>query len=227
MRREVVLTPMDVALLDHLARDPSLSNACRSLDLSPDRGRYRLQRLNRALGSAVTDSTRGGAGGGQSALTAAGRALLDAGAGAVVGPSRISRHQVGVEGSGTWSPGPVPSVRLDAGPTLAVVFRAVPGERVRVGVDPASIVVATRRFATSARNVLKGTVRSIRSVGPGTGGAQRALEVDVDGWRFSVPVTPEAIRALRLARGTRVYLYLKATAVRRLSRPATRGSPRS
>lgn len=225
MRREVILSPSDVALLDHLARHPSLTAACRSLGFSTDRGRYRLLRLGRALGTSAVVGARGGAERGRTELTAAGRTLLDAGAGTVVGPAapRAASERLSVEG--TWAPGAVPTVRVANGLRLAVAFRARPGERVRVEADPASVLLATGRFASSARNVLSGRVVRIRRTGPGTGGAQLRAEVRVGGWTVPVAVTGAAVRDLRLVPGRRVYLYLKATALRRADRP-TRGSPR-
>lgn len=227
MRREVTVTPLDLALLGHLARDPSLARAVRSLGISADRGSYRLRRLARALGTAVVAGERGGSERGRTELTSAGRTLFDAGVGTVVGsPARSATEEI-VRGRGRWSARPVPTVRLDEGPILAVAFRAREEERVRIAIDPASILLATRRFPTSARNVLEGRLARVRRRGAGTGGGREVAEVNVSGWRVPVALTEEAVRSLRLRRGARVYLYVKATAVRRQPGPATRGSPRS
>ena len=227
MRREVTLTPLDVALLGHLARDPSLARAVRSLGISADRGSYRLRRLARALGAPVVAGERGGTERGRTELTSGGRTLLDAGAGAVVGsPSREAAQEL-VRGKGRWVEGPVPMVRLDEGLLLAVAFRARPRERVTIAIDPASILLATREFPTSARNVLAGRLTRVRRSGPGTGGGREVAEVNVQGWRVPVAVTEEAVKALGLVRGRLVYLYIKATAVRRQPGPSTRGSLRS
>lgn len=227
MRREVTLTGLDVALLGHLSRDPSLARAVRSLGISPDRGSYRLRRLARALGTAVVAGERGGVERGRTELTSAGRTLLDAGTGAVVGsPLRTEREEL-VTGRGRWLARPDPAIRLDEGPVLAVAFRAREEERVAIAIDPASILLATRRFPTSARNVLEGRLTRVRRHGAGTGGGREVAEVNVRGWRVPVAVTAAAVRSLGLRRGARVFLYVKATAVRRRPATATRGSLRS
>ncbi len=227
MRREVTLTPLDVALLGYLARRPSQSEAARALRISTDRTAYRLRRLARALGTAVVVSDRGGAHRGRTDLTAAGRALLDAGPGAVVGPTQRRLEGEWVIARGRFVEAPEPAVDLDGGgPRLRVAFTAAPGERVRLAIDPAAILLATGRFASSARNVLEGRVLSVRHHGPGTGAGRTVTTLAVGAWRVPVAVTEASVAALGLRPSRKVYLYLKATAIRR-DGPATRGSPRS
>jgi molybdopterin-binding protein len=76
--------------------------------------------------------------------------------------------------------------------------------------------VARHRFASSARNVLAGTVTGIAR---GPGGRAVTLRVRVASVELRASVTEEPIRQLRLRRGARVVLYVKATALRRVSEP--------
>ena len=217
-RREVVLAPIDTALLGQLERETTLAAACERLGISIDRGAYRLRRLARALRSPVVRTGRGGAGHGRTRLTEMGREIRERGSGAVLTPSDRRRSARGPsELVGTYRVGSPPTVRLRGGPTLAVSFVAEPDERVSVSIDPASILLATGRFPTSARNVLAGVVRAVRSAGPETGYAQRRVEVAVGRRAFSVAVTPAAVESLGLRPRRAVYLYVKATAVRRLA----------
>ena len=230
IRRSVLLTTLDAELLGLLSREANLVQACRALGIGRDQGVYRLRRLSRALGTPVVRSLRGGASHGTSRLTAAGAALLrsDAGSDVVPGAPRAGATSGHIL-EGTYRIGSPPSVAVPHGPTLAVAFAASAGERVRLAVDPESVLIATRRFETSARNVLPGVVRSVRCHGAGTGGAQRIVVVEARGQQIPAAVTEAAIRSLALAPGRRVYLYLKATALRRVAparRAPTRGSPR-
>jgi molybdate transport repressor ModE-like protein len=226
--REVVLTPLDVGLLDLLGREATLVEACRRLGISRDRGVYRLHRLERATGHPLVLTRKGGQGHGGTRLTSRGRSLLERGAGALLAPpARARRSARRTELAGTYARTPTPTVHVPGGPDLAVAFAAGPGDAVRVAVDPEAILVARHRFPTSARNVLPAVVRSIHRTGPGTGGGQRLLRADVGRNAWVVAVTEGAIRSLSLAPGRRVLLYVKATAIRRLvgGRAApTRGS---
>ncbi|MGB6501811.1 MAG: TOBE domain-containing protein, partial [Thermoplasmata archaeon] len=64
-------------------------------------------------------------------------------------------------------------------------------------------------------NVVPATVES---VGPGTGPFGRRLRVRAGRTRLTVALTREPIRTLGLTPGRRVYLYVKATALRRVGR---------
>jgi molybdate transport system ATP-binding protein len=64
----------------------------------------------------------------------------------------------------------------------------------------------------SARNVLEGTVKRIEEAGVG----DRILLVEVEGVPFAVRVTEGAVRELRVAQGSRVFLAVKTSACRRL-----------
>lgn len=210
--REQVVTPSDVALLATLSQEPNLVSACRRLGMSRDRGMYRLRRLRSALGAPVVRTTRGGVGAGRTELTPEGRALLSLGVGPLHELSRSPGAGARVL-EGVWRSDPEPVVELRGGLRLRVSFRASPGDRVVLAVDPESIVLARRRFPTSARNVLEGRVRSVGEGDP----TRWSVDVETHGTVLPIAVTPEAVRSLRLRRGTPVFLYLKATAIRPLA----------
>ena len=95
-----------------------------------------------------------------------------------------------------------------------LVFPAFPsapadGAPIRVAVRAEDVVLATGNpGATSAQNVLRGTVAEVADV------ARAALvAVDVGGDRVQVQVTARAVRALELAPGRPVTLLVKAHAV--------------
>ena len=69
------------------------------------------------------------------------------------------------------------------------------------------------------------TVTGIRPSRRGDAEAPRWVDLRVGRHRLVASVTPAAVRALPIARGRRVYLYVTATAVRRRDAP-TPGSPR-
>ncbi|HTP54444.1 MAG TPA: TOBE domain-containing protein [Thermoplasmata archaeon] len=221
--RPRTVSSLDVALLEQIGANASVVAAARALRISRDRANYHLRRLSRAFGRPVVATARGGATHGGTQLTPLGDRIARGGfdvldtLGATRAPSPTNLLR------GTYRAGPPPAVAL--GPTLAlrVAFSANDGERVRITLDPEAIVVARARFASSARNVLPATVESI---GRGAGRFGRSLLVRTGPTRLRVAVTAEPIRALGLAPGRQVYLYIKATALRRVARSASRGSPR-
>ncbi len=77
------------------------------------------------------------------------------------------------------------------------------------GRDP--LISVARPGPTSARNVLEGTIRSIEPDGPGM------LAVVDTPHPLSVSLTRSAVRELGLAAGKRVYLLIKASALRCLT----------
>jgi molybdopterin-binding protein/molybdate transport repressor ModE-like protein len=221
-RRSV--SSLDVALLQQIGARASVVAAARALAISRDRANYRLTSLARTFGGSVVSAARGGAHHGATRLTPLGDriarggfAVLDS-LGATRAPAPVNVLR------GTYHAGPPPEVRVDGALSLRVAFVADDGETVRLVLDPEAIVVARERFASSARNVLAATVESVRA-GPGPFG--RSLWVRAGHTRLRIAVTPEPIRALGLARGRRVYLYVKATALRRIAPSASPGSPRS
>jgi molybdopterin-binding protein len=106
-------------------------------------------------------------------------------------------------------------VRIAGGVTLAVGFEARERESVRLLLDPESVLIARERFATSARNVLLGRIEAIHP----RDAQSRLVAVRVGRARLQAAVTPCAIEELRLRPRARVYLYVKATALRRSGAP--------
>ena len=215
--RAVYVTADDLALLSAIARTGSVAAASRSLGISRDLGVYRLARLPRAAGGAVVASARGGAGRGGTRLTARGWGLLRRTAGSVRVPSLTENRRTPAANRlvGRWHSAPSPHLEVGPGLSLAVGFDASEGETVSVTIDPESILLARRRFATSARNVLSGTVRRVTAAGATAGrSALWLLSVGVGPVVLRALVTDRARRELALARNARVVLYVKATAVR-------------
>jgi molybdate transport system regulatory protein len=229
-RRPGTVTATDVALLAALGEDRSVVAASRRVGISRDRAVYRIARLERAFGGPVVASVRGGRGHGASQLTELGDRVVREGFDAVelrdgrpvAAPTPPNRLE------GTYRSAPEPSVDLGQGVQLRVVFPAADGEPVALLLDPEAIVVARRRFLTSARNVLSATIEAI---GSGPGAIGRTLTVRVAGRPVRVAVTAETVRQLGLRRGGKVLLYVKATGLRRVAVPgegrASPGSPRS
>jgi molybdate transport repressor ModE-like protein/molybdopterin-binding protein len=227
--RPRVVTDTDVALLRALARERSVVAASRRVGITRDRATYRLGRMNRAFGGPVVVSVRGGRGHGETRLTSLGDRVVRQGfdsvelldARPVAPPSRSNLLR------GTYHREPAPAVAVGGGVRLRVAFDAEEGEPVSVLVDPESILLARRRFPSSARNVLAGAVEKVL---PGPDPVGRTVVVRAGPVRLRVAVTEEPVRQLGLKPGARVWLFLKATAVRRVGRPPaspTRGSPRS
>ncbi len=227
--RQRVVTDTDIALLRTLSRERSVVAASRSVGISRDRATYRIAQLERAVGAPIVTSVRGGRGHGGSQLTPLGDRIVRDGFDSIelaatrptAAPFRSNRLQ------GVYRRRPSPQVVLRRGLRLRVAFAAVEGEAVTVLLGPESILVARGRFASSARNVLRATVEGVER-GPASLGS--VLVVRAGTQRLRVGVTEESIRQLRLVRGARVWLYVKATAVRRVGgppSPPTRGSPRS
>ncbi|MCI4331569.1 MAG: TOBE domain-containing protein [Thermoplasmata archaeon] len=228
--RPLFLTPLDVSLLRQLGRAASLVEACRQLEITRDRGGYRLRRLARLAGGPVVRARRGGSGHGATQLTSRGARLLERASAPLAVDPRPSRARPGERPTflqGPWHESPQPNIVV-GGVQLFVGFRAVEGETVSVELDPESVILATRRYPTSARNVLAGTVREVRHRGPGTGPVSARVTVGVGGFLVEAAVTDRSVEALRLATGRRVILYVKATALQRrpgrAPRSPTRGS---
>jgi molybdate transport repressor ModE-like protein/molybdopterin-binding protein len=218
MARPALVTNTDVALLRALARDRSVVGASRRVGISRDRAVYRLERLARAFGGPVVASVRGGAAHGETLLTPLGDRvvrggfasveLLDARPLAPVAPPNLLR--------GTYRAGPPPQVQVGRSLRLRVAFPAGDDEPVRVALDPEAIVVARRRFPSSARNVLPGTVVGLGTVSES---GDLMLSVRGAGWRLRVAMTTDGARQLGLRLGARLWLYVKATALRRVGEP--------
>ncbi len=227
--RQRVVTDTDIALLRSLALERSVVAASRRVGISRDRATYRIARLEDAVGGPVVRSVRGGRGHGSTRLTPLGDRIVRDGFDSVelldprpAGPATRSNVL-----SGVYHRRPFPEVDLGRGLKIRVAFDAEEKEPVTVLLGPESILVAPRRFASSARNVFRATVDEVvRS--SGSLGATLVARVGLR--RLRIGVTEESVRQLRLVRGARVWLYVKATAVRRRGRSPgspTRGSPRS
>jgi molybdate transport repressor ModE-like protein/molybdopterin-binding protein len=224
-RRPSWVTALDVALLRALARERSVVAASRRVGISRDRATYRLARLRNAFGGPVVTGVRGGRAHGGSRLTPLGDRIVRGGFDSVAlldsrpvtplsQPNRLD---------GIYHRSDTPEVWVDPRLHLRVAFRAEEREPVSVLLDPEAILVARQRFPSSARNMLAGRVEAVRG---DTGPLGRTLLVRVGAARLRVAVTEEPIRQLHLRRGARVWLYVKATALRRVDRGgrAIRGS---
>ncbi len=213
--RASVVTDADIALLRALACERSVVAASRRVPISRDRAVYRLARLERAFGGPVVTSERGGRTHGGSRLTPLGNRvaregfdsveLLDSRPTTPPSSSNILR--------GVYRSRPAPEVALGRGIRLRVAFAANEGESVAVALDPESVLLARGRFPSSARNVLRATVESVRASGPAHGSTVLAR---AGSHRLRVAVTDESVRQLHLVHGARVWLYVKATAFRRV-----------
>jgi len=214
-RRPTPVTDADVALLRSLSRERSVVEASRAIGMTRDRATYRLARLGRAFGGPVVRSLRGGRGHGGTRLTPLGDRILRGGFDSVemlrarpaapLAPANLVR--------GTYRRSPAPRVEVEGGPALTVAFAGEEGEPVAVALDPEAILLAPGRFPSSARNVWHGVVVRCRA---GRRGRPGAVTVRVGAVRWRAAVTAEAVRQLGLAEGAGVWLYVKATALRRV-----------
>jgi molybdate transport repressor ModE-like protein/molybdopterin-binding protein len=220
----------DLALLAAVARERSVVRASRSIGMSRDRAVYRLERLARAFGGPVVRGARGGTAHGGTALTPLGGRVARGGFDSVelldarrAGPTPAPNLLRGV-----YRARPYPRVELGRSLELRVAFSADDGSDVALRLDPEAILVARERFPSSARNVLPARVEGLRR---GPGELERTLLARCGRVRLRVAVTDEPVRQLGLVRGTPVWLYVKATALRRVVRPGparlSRGRPRS
>lgn len=221
--RAPTVTDGDIALLRALGRRGSVVAASLEVGMTRDRATYRIARLARAFGGPVVTAQRGGRSHGTSQLTPLGARIVRQGFDAV--ELRDARAALDPTSAPNWMNGryrrrPVPSLDVGGGLRLRVAFAGAEGERVRAAIDPEAVLVARERFASSARNVLAATVERVRR---GSASAADRLVVRAGNLQLRVAVTDDAVDQLRLARGVRVWLYVKATAVRRLP-PSIRGS---
>jgi molybdopterin-binding protein/molybdate transport repressor ModE-like protein len=223
--REIVVTPLDIALLAALDRERSVVGAARTVGISRDRAVYRLGRLRRKMRGPVVAAHRGGGTGGGTRLTPRGRAILSGGAEAASWPANAPPpHRQGF--TGVYRTDPEPHVVAPDGFSAAVAFAAIDGERVAVTIDPEAIVVALGAMRSSARNAWPGVVEGIHRPRGGGPSGRRELTVRVGTRRLTVALTARSVASLGLRPGRRVTLLAKATAVRPVGRP-TRGSRRA
>lgn len=216
--RANLVTSTDVALLRSLAQERSIAGASRRLGISRDRAVYRISRLAEAFGGPVVHGVRGGAGHGGTTLTTLGDRIAHGGFDSVelLDARPVTPLPAPNLLRGVYRSSPYPEVRVGRALRLRVAFSAEDGEKVSVLLDPESVVVARRRFASSARNVIPATVVSVT---PSEDHLETTLGVRTPGGRLRVAMTEEPVRQLGLRPGTPVYLYVKATALRRVSEP--------
>ena len=94
-------------------------------------------------------------------------------------------------------------------------FAASPGSFIRLAIRAGDILVATEPpRGLSARNVLRGTVQSLRREGTTVRATVTA------GYAFEVHLTPGAVQSLSLAPGVGVWLVIKTHSFRRVARDA-------
>jgi len=209
----VTFGPEDAALLRAVAAEGSLNAAADARGRSYSRAHKRLAALEDAFGRLV-DRERGGAGGGGSELTPAATALL----------ARFERLRAAVAGTAAVAETVLPGTVLDRDGELGTV--ETPAGRLRAllsdGTDSVQVSVradavtlqaaadAPEPGATSARNRLSGTVRSVDA-----GAAVATVDVDVGApTPLSALVTADSVDRLGLAPGADVVASFKATATR-------------
>jgi len=217
------VSSLDVELLGEVGSTGSVVRAARALGISRDRAVYHLARMSRAFGAPVVAAARGGPAHGQTLLTPLGDRIAHGGFDVLEPPRRPRPAGAANVLRGQYRRGPPPTVDVGRGLRLVVAFPAEDGAPVRVVLDPEAIVVARGVFASSARNVVRGIVRAVR---PSAEPLGRTLVVHVGATSIAVSIAAETVRALGLAPGRAVYLYVKATALRRVGAPS-HGSPRS
>jgi molybdate transport system regulatory protein len=217
--RPRVVTDTDIALLRSLARLPSVVAASRNVGISRDRAVYRIAQLERAFGGAIVSSERGGTTHGGTRLTPLGDRIVRRGFDSVelLDARPVSPPLPSNRIRGTYHGAPTPQIILGRDVRLRVAFKAEEGEPVTVMVDPESILVAGDRFPSSARNVIPAIVQKV--VRGATPSASTLLAL-AGSTRIRVAVTEESVRELRLAPGAPLWLYVKATALRRVGPPS-------
>jgi len=213
--RANLVTSTDIALLRSLAEERSVAAASRHLGISRDRAVYRLERLERAFGGPVVAAVRGGAGHGGSTLTRLGDRIVRGGFDSVelLDARPITPLAEPNLLHGVYRRTPTPEVVVEGGLRLQVAFPARDGEAVSVLLDPESVVIARRRFVSSARNVVRAHVERVHRE---PHSIRLTLVVRCLGTSLRVAVTEEPVRQLDLRPGATVYLYVKATALRRV-----------
>jgi molybdate transport system regulatory protein len=223
-RRTDVVTSTDVALLRSLAQERSLAGASRRVGISRDRAVYRVGRLERAFGGPVVVGVRGGSGHGGSTLTPLGDRIVRGGFDSVelLGAHPLAPLTTPNLLRGIYHRAPAPEVRVGRSLRFRVAFAAGDGEAVSILLDPESVLVARRRFPSSARNVFRATVEAVHRT---SGNLGLTLIARCPGARLRVAVTEEPVRQLGLRAGVTVWLYVKATALRRVGEPPIGSSP--
>ena len=218
-RGEVAFGTEDATLLRAIDAEGSLNAAASSLGRSYSRAHERVGTLEEAFGPLVK-RTRGGSGGGGSALTSGARDVLarfDRLRIAVSGT--IDAEEVVLTGEVIARDGELASCETDAGRVRALA--PTDADRVRIAVRADAITLHTPANAppaagTSARNRIEGVVREIEraeSVG-------RVLFAPdgSDSPPLVALVTVDSLDRLDLSAGSPVVATWKATATRAIAR---------
>lgn len=213
----------DAALLRAVHEAGSVAGAAAELGRSRARALSRIEALEAAFGTLV-ERQRGGAGGGGSRLTPAGRDLLDrydrlqtvVAATATVPETVLDGTVASVDGELATVDTAVGMVRGLRGGAGAADARDGPtvGEavQVRIGADAVTVYSTDAGVdpnATSARNRLRGTVAGIDA-----GETVLTVRIDAGEARFRALVTAESAARLDLSAGDDVAIRWKATATR-------------
>ncbi len=199
--RERWLTPVDLRLLAALTREPTLVGAAAASGIGRDRAVYRLRRLARLYGRPAALGEKGGRAPGRTRLTALGRRLLAEGG----GPRPTANRW-----RGRFRAGRPPLLAVDGGGELAIGRAGRAGTVAYAEIDPESVVVGRSRVRLSTRNVLPATVRAVRRRADGNA----TLVARWGPREVRAAITSASVAELGLIPGRRVYLYVKATAVR-------------
>jgi len=96
---------------------------------------------------------------------------------------------------------------IDVGNGVQIEMTTLKSGKVSVFIDPKEIIISRKKFASSARNVLKGRITEIADAG-------NVVRVKVDvGKPFIVQITKRSLADMKLHLGTDVYLAFKASSV--------------
>jgi molybdate transport system regulatory protein len=210
---DVTFTARDAELLEAIAETGSLNRAAERLGRSYARCQRRIEALEGAFGPLV-ERTRGGAGGGGSSVTDAGRDLLD----------RFERLETGfaaaaevsetvLTGTVTAQDGEIATVETAAGSIRAIVPPGATDVQVTIRADAVTLhdpAGAPPESGTSARNRFEGTVESVTA---GATVVEVAVDVGADA-PLAALVTATSRERLGLEAGRAVVATFKATAAR-------------
>lgn len=209
---DVTVTARDVEMLRGIDRHGSMHRAATELGRSYGHLQPRVVELEDALGP-LTRRVKGGAGGGGTELTAAGRELIQ----------RFERLRVELSGVATVTESVLPGRVVDRDGVLATVETPAGTVSARAPGSATDVEIAVRSDAvvlmrpdddagthTSLRNQLAGEVRTVDREG-----SIATVTVAVgEGVELAAVVTDESRRRLDLEPGRRVVAAFKTTAAR-------------
>jgi len=96
---------------------------------------------------------------------------------------------------------------VDLGNGVQIEMTEAKAGKVSVFVDPKEIIISRKRFASSARNVLRGRITEVKDAG-------NVVKIIIDvGKPFTVQITKKSLAEMKLSLGTEVYLAFKASSV--------------